>query len=118
MTKRGAFCIPSNIRTGQQGLGREAVEQLPFQVEIENSKVRVTRWTLSGGEETGLHLHEHDYVVVPLARGRMLITGADGSHVTNELTTGASYFRPAGARHNVSNPCAEVVDFIEVELLT
>lgn len=87
------------------------------QVKIDNNRVRVTRWTLAKGDETGQHLHEHDYVVIPLLPGRMLITQPDDSEVTSELTQGVPYFREAGVKHNVINPGRDVLDFIEVELL-
>ena len=86
-------------------------------VDIDNDKVRVTRWTLAQGDETGQHRHEHDYVVIPLRSGRMRITQPDGSEVTTELTQAVPYFRQAGATHNVSNADPDVVDFVEVELL-
>lgn len=83
--------------------------------QIENDTVRVTRWTLAAGEETGPHRHELDYVVVPLATGRMHVKNADGSETENDLQPGASYFREAGAEHNVS-AASELVDFVEVEV--
>jgi beta-alanine degradation protein BauB len=85
-------------------------------VHIDNDRVRVTRWTLAQGDETGQHVHEHDYVVIPIASGRMLITQPDGSQATSELTQAVPYFRQAGVRHNVTNPDARLLDFIEVEL--
>jgi beta-alanine degradation protein BauB len=88
------------------------------QVQIDNDKVRVSRWTLAPGEETALHRHEHDYVVVPLTHARMLISLPDGSSTTNEIIPGSPYFREAGAEHNVSNSGTEVLDFVELELLT
>jgi len=35
-------------------------------VQIDDEKVKVTRWDFSPGAETGWHRHEMDYVVVPL----------------------------------------------------
>jgi quercetin dioxygenase-like cupin family protein len=35
-------------------------------VQIDDDKVKVTRWDFSPGAETGWHRHEMDYVVVPL----------------------------------------------------
>jgi mannose-6-phosphate isomerase-like protein (cupin superfamily) len=89
---------------------------MPAHVDIDNSRVRVTRWTLGQGEETGQHLHEHDYIVIPLVSGRMLITHADGSQARSELTRGVPYFREAGVRHNVANLEPQPLDFVEVEL--
>ena len=85
--------------------------------QVDNDVVRVTRWTLHEGESTGPHEHGHDYVVVPLRRARMEITLPDGSRTTAELSPGVTYFREAGARHDVSNPGPDVLDFVEVEVL-
>lgn len=85
-------------------------------LQIDNPEARVTRWTLTAGEETGPHRHEHDYVVVPLAHARMRITRADGTQSTTELHPGSAYYRHAGAEHNVRNEEGPVVDFVEIEL--
>lgn len=87
------------------------------QVLLENSDVRVTRWTLSGGEETGQHRHGHDYVVVPLAAGRMRVTAADGDITVHTLERGVPYYREAGAEHTVRSDNESVLDFVELELL-
>jgi beta-alanine degradation protein BauB len=86
-------------------------------LQIDNVDVRVTRWTLAGDEETGLHRHEYDYVVVPLVRGRMRVTNADGTVVSNELEKGGSYFRAAGAEHTVRSDAEGELDFVEIEIL-
>lgn len=87
------------------------------QVQVDNSDVRVTRWTLAAGDHTGEHTHEYDYVVVPLSVSRMHITNADGTQATSDLVPGVSYYRQPGAQHNVRNDGADVLDFVEVELV-
>lgn len=87
------------------------------EVEIQNERVRVTRWSLREQEETGPHRHEHDYVVVPVLDARMVVTDAEGSETASMLAAGVAYFREAGAEHNVRNPSQDVLDFVEVELL-
>lgn len=87
------------------------------ELQVDNSDVRVTRWTLAVGDYTGEHRHEHDYVVVPITGGRMHITDADGTKTTSRLAQGVSYFRRAGALHNVLNDGVEVLDFVEVEVV-
>ncbi len=86
-------------------------------VQHETDRVRVTRWTLPPGASTGRHVHDHDYVVVPLAAGRMTVIDADGQSTEHELAPGASYVRTAGATHDVRNLDPALVDFVEVELL-
>lgn len=82
---------------------------------IDNGTVRVTTWTLGAGDSTGAHRHELDYVVVPLVDGQLSMADGSGT-VTVELVRGGCYFRPAGVEHDVSNPGADAVVFVEVEV--
>lgn len=86
-------------------------------VQVDNSDVRVTRWTLAVGNDTGEHRHEYGYVVVPITAGRMHITNSDGTAAASELAPGVSYYRQAGAQHNVHNDGVDVLDFVEVEVV-
>ena len=38
-------------------------------VQVDNERVRVTEWRFASGAETGEHIHQMDYVVVPLTSG-------------------------------------------------
>ena len=42
-------------------------------VMIDNDKTRVTEWYFEVGDETGQHVHEYDYVVVPMSDGELKI---------------------------------------------
>ena len=86
-------------------------------VQIDDKRVRVTRWTLQAGEDTGEHRHEYDYVVLPLVYGRMGIVGQDGAKTTAELSPGDCYRRHAGVQHTVRNDGADALVFVEVEML-
>jgi quercetin dioxygenase-like cupin family protein len=86
-------------------------------VQIDNERVRVTEWRFPPGAATGWHRHEYAYVVVPLATGRLAVTGPAGDGVA-ELVSGASYFRPAGVEHDVRNANAFDFAFVEIELKT
>ena len=72
-------------------------------VKIENERVRVTEWRFSPGAETGHHIHEYDYVVVPVSDGSLLIVDHEGKKSISELSAGEPYFREAGVEHNVIN---------------
>lgn len=87
-------------------------------VQIENEHFRVTRWTIEPGGAIPMHMHEHEYVVVPLVSGTMHVTNADGSAIVAELSHGVSYTRAAGAEHTVENRGDETIAFIEVEKLS
>ena len=73
------------------------------EIMIDNEKTRVTRWSFKPGEDTGKHIHEYDYVVVPLLDGQLKIINHDGKTSISELSKGVSYFRKKGVNHNVIN---------------
>ena len=85
-------------------------------IQIDNERVRVTEWRFAPGAETGEHVHSMDYVVVPLADGRLKIVSPEGEESFAELRHGSSYARKAGVRHNVINANAFEYAFVEVEL--
>lgn len=89
------------------------------EIQLENDQFRVTKWTIEPGAAIPMHIHEYDYVVVPLTTGRMVVTNADGSVIEADLVTGMSYARTSGAEHTVANPQAdENVVFVEIERLS
>ena len=86
-------------------------------VQLENSTTRVTRWDLPPGSHTGHHIHEYDYVVVPVTDGVLTITAADGDVIETPLRCGVAYGRTAGVEHDVANTSDRPVAFVEIELL-
>ncbi len=86
-------------------------------VRISNERVRVTEWKFRPNAETGHHIHETDYVVVPITSGELLIIDDGGVESIVELTAGVPYFRQAGVEHNVVNNNLTDFTFIEIELL-
>ena len=82
---------------------------------IDNDKTRVTRWSFLPGEDTGKHIHEYDYVVVPLMDGQLKIINHDGEISISELSMGVSYFRTKGVNHNVININNYPYSFVEIE---
>jgi len=83
---------------------------------IDNKRTRVTRWSFKPGEETGQHIHEYDYVVVPMKDGELKIINLDGSVSISKLTKGVSYFKEKGVNHNVINNNDFSYSFIEIEI--
>lgn len=84
-------------------------------VQVDNDVVRVTEWSFAPGATTGRHRHEYDYVVVPMATGRLrILVGGDESIA--ELATGQAYYRTAGVEHEVFNANDGDFTFVEVEL--
>jgi beta-alanine degradation protein BauB len=84
-------------------------------VQIDNERVRVTEWRFAPGAATGWHRHEHDYIVVPMISGALLLEESGGSR-TAELTAGQAYFREAGVEHDVINASNGPFAFVEIEL--
>ncbi|MEM9564844.1 MAG: cupin domain-containing protein [Actinomycetota bacterium] len=86
-------------------------------VQLDDGTVRVTRWDFPPGTHTGEHVHQYDYVVIPLTGGVLTISMPDGEVVEAPLAIGASYARTAGVEHDVANLTDGVVSFVEIELL-
>lgn len=97
---------------GDAGRGAATAEQ-----QLDDGVVRVTKWTFPPGTETGQHVHEYDYVVVPITGGALTIESLTGETMTAQLAIGASYQRGKGVAHNVANDGDATVAFVEVELL-
>lgn len=82
---------------------------------VTSDRVLVARWTFAPGAETGWHRHAHDYVVVPITDGTLLVEDTQGSrHVA--LKAGVAYARLAGVEHNVVNAGDSELVFVEVEM--
>lgn len=84
-------------------------------IQIDNDRVIVTEWRFAPGAETGWHRHEHDYIVVPLTTGKLVLETKDGAD-SAELAAGCSYFRQVGVEHNVVNVNEYEFAFVETEL--
>jgi quercetin dioxygenase-like cupin family protein len=84
-------------------------------VQVDTDRVRVTEWRFEPGAETGWHVHELDYIVIPLYDGRLRVESHTGT-IDVDLVCGGSYGRSAGVEHNVMNANAFEFAFVEVEL--
>ena len=73
------------------------------EVQVDTPEVRVTEWRLAPGSATGHHIHEMDYVIVPVTSGEMTIVAPGGERSKAQLGVGKSYFRKAGVEHDVLN---------------
>ena len=83
-------------------------------VQIDNDNTIVTEWRFPPHGETGWHIHQYDYVVVPLVTSELRLKTTEGERLA-ELVTGQAYARKAGVEHNViKNSDFEFV-FIEIE---
>jgi mannose-6-phosphate isomerase-like protein (cupin superfamily) len=87
------------------------------EVQIDNGIFRVTKWTITPSDAIPMHVHEFEYVVVPLVNEAMHVVNAGGSEIVAEIRIGQSYTRPAGAEHTVANRGANTIEFVEIERL-
>ncbi|MAI47624.1 MAG: cupin [Hyphomicrobiaceae bacterium TMED74] len=85
-------------------------------VQEDNERVRVIEWRFAAGAETGFHIHQMDYVVVPSGDGRLKLVSPEGEVSYADLKHGQSYFRKAGVHHNVINANDYEFAFVEIEL--
>ncbi len=85
-------------------------------VQVDTAEVRVTEWRLAPGSATGHHIHEMDYVIVPITASEMTIVAPGGERSKAQLAIGKSYFRKAGVEHDVLNETTTEIVFLEVEL--
>lgn len=83
---------------------------------ISGDRVKVTEFRFAPGAETGWHRHGHDYVVVPMTTGKLLLEEKGGDRIA-QLTAGEPYARETGVEHNVVNANEFEFVFIEIELL-
>lgn len=83
---------------------------------FDNPRAIATEWRFAPGAETGWHRHGHDYTVVPMTTGKLLLEEPGGTSRTAELTAGRPYFREEGVEHNVVNANSYEFVFIEIEM--
>lgn len=86
-------------------------------VHVDDPRIRVTEWRFAPGAETGWHRHAHDYVVLPLDDGELLLEEPGGGERRAPLARHRAYAREAGVEHNVVNAGAAPLAFLETELV-
>jgi quercetin dioxygenase-like cupin family protein len=84
-------------------------------VQIDDDRVRITRWDFEPGAHTGWHEHGFPYCVVMVLGGTLAIhDGEKESRVT--LAAGDAYVRPKGVQHDVMNGSDHPIAFVEIEM--
>lgn len=84
---------------------------------IDNDKVKVTEWFFKIGDNTGHHIHEFNYIVIPMLDGELKIIDKDKNELVSKLTKGGAYYREKGVEHDVINNNNFPYSFIEIELI-
>ncbi|MGB3244862.1 MAG: cupin domain-containing protein [Sulfitobacter sp.] len=84
--------------------------------QIDDTRVRVTRFDFAPGAETGWHEHGMDYVITTLTECTMLLEEPGGEAREVLIPAGTTYRREKGVNHNVINGGVSGMSFVEVEL--
>ncbi len=84
--------------------------------QIDDERVRVTRFDFTPGAETGWHVHGMDYVITAITDCHMLLEDKSGEARKVLVPAGTSYRRTQGIEHNVINDGDALMSFVEVEL--
>ena len=95
--------------------GRENGATATVDVIEDGARVRIVRFTLTPGAETGWHTHALDYIIVPYDDCKVRVDRRTGS-VEAEMFRHAPYFRQKGVEHDVINANDGEYAFIEIEL--
>ena len=84
---------------------------------IDDQQVRVTTWTFdAAGDATGQHVHEYDYIVVPVTGGRFTVIDSGGAKREMQQHAASPYRGTAGTAHDVINSADTSAIFVEIEL--
>jgi mannose-6-phosphate isomerase-like protein (cupin superfamily) len=84
--------------------------------QVDDERVRITRWDFAPGAATGFHVHEYPYAVTYLTDATLRIVDKDGKESLVEMKAGGSYSRPKGVAHDVINAGSTPMAFVEVEI--
>jgi len=83
----------------------------------EDPRVKVWRWTFKTGQETGMHVHEYDYIAIPISGGEFTATLDSGEVLEFVQIAGTPYQRSAGVHHNIRFVGTGTATFVELEFL-
>jgi len=72
------------------------------EVQVDTPEVRVTEWRLAPGSATGHHIHQMDYVIVPVTSGEMTIVAPNGERSKAQL----GLANPISAKPASSTTCS------------
>ncbi len=85
------------------------------ELQAEDDRMRITRWTFEPATETGWHRHPYPYAIVPVQGGTLTVIDGEGER-DYEIRTGESYARSCGTEHNIVNNSGAPVVFVEIEI--
>ena len=74
-----------------------------FSTLIDNDRTRITHWVIKPGQQTGWHLHDHDYVTIQQSEGTLWLEHSDGTERTVHYKPGTTLAVSAPVEHNAVN---------------
>lgn len=86
-------------------------------LQVDDDRVRITRWDFEPGASTGWHEHAMDYCVVMVLAGTLLVHDGQAETAVS-LAAGDAYARPKGIQHDVKNGSDHPIAFVEIEMKT
>jgi quercetin dioxygenase-like cupin family protein len=92
-------------------------DQATCELLSEDPRSKVWRWSFESGQETGMHIHEYDYIAIPISGGDFTATMNTGEVLEFTQIAGTPYQRQAGVHHNVRFVGEGSASFVEVEFL-
>ena len=95
----------------------ESTESATAELLFQDKRVKVWRWTFESHQATGMHVHEYDYIAIPITGGTFEITTPEDSAVDFIQIAGEPYARDAGVHHNVKFVGEGRASFVEIEHL-
>ena len=95
----------------------KTITQAICNIQIENSKTKVSEWVFPKNSQTGFHTHAYKYIIVPMTYGYLKEELRDGSFSYFLLKESESYYRTHGKHHNIINENNFIFKFIEIEFL-
>ena len=93
-------------------------EQATCELLSEDSRSKVWRWSFESGQATGMHVHEFDYIAIPISGGNFTATLDTGEVMEFQQEAGTPYQRSSGVHHNVRFVGEGKASFVEVEFLS
>lgn len=83
---------------------------------VENSRVRIFRYTLKPGESAPMHKHSRPYVIVSMKPMTLSMTDPQGRNFTHEVAAGDAHFQGTPVTHDVKNAGKTPGEVVEIEL--
>ncbi|HEU5452749.1 MAG TPA: hypothetical protein VFU76_12220 [Terriglobales bacterium] len=83
---------------------------------LENSRVRVFRYTLQPGEAAPMHQHTRPYLIVSMTPMTLSMTDPQGRNFTHDVVAGDAHFQSTPVTHEVKNAGKAAAEVVEVEV--